>query len=176
MFKLMLLSALLFVAPKGIYDFKVEALDGKKKINFSDYKGKKILIVNTASKCGLTPQYEGLEALYQKYKGQLVIVGFPANNFNGQEPGTNEEIQQFCTSNYSVTFPMSSKISVKGDDIHPLYKWLLAESKAKNFTPDQVTWNFQKYLLDEKGNLVAVFPPKTLPMSPEVTAAIEKKY
>ncbi|UYQ92957.1 glutathione peroxidase [Chitinophaga horti] len=113
MFKLMLLSALVFVAPKGIYDFKVDGLDGKKKINFSDYKGKKILIVNTASKCGLTPQYEGLEALYQKYKGQLVIVGFPANNFNGQEPGTNQEIQQFCTSNYSVTFPMSAKISVK---------------------------------------------------------------
>ena len=176
MFKLMLLSALFFVAPKGIYEFKVNAIEGKKKINFSDYKGKKILIVNTASKCGLTPQYEGLEALYQKYKGQLVIVGFPANNFNGQEPGTNEEIQQFCSNTYSVTFPMASKISVKGEDIHPLYQWLLAESKAKNFTPDQVTWNFQKYLLDEKGNLVAVFPPKTLPQAPEVIAAIEKKY
>jgi glutathione peroxidase len=158
-----------------IYNFKVESIDGS-KINFADYKGKKILIVNTASQCGNTPQYADLENLYKKYEGKLVIIGFPANNFHAQEPGSNKEIQEFCTKKYAVTFPMAAKISVKGDDIHPLYKWLLAESKAKHFQPEEVTWNFQKYLLDEKGNLVAVFAPKTQPMSDEVIAAIEKHY
>jgi len=158
-----------------VYNFKVESIDGG-KINFADYKGKKILIVNTASQCGNTPQYADLENLYKKYEGKLVIIGFPANNFHAQEPGSNKEIQEFCTKKYAVTFPMAAKISVKGDDIHPLYKWLLAESKAKHFQPEEVTWNFQKYLLDEKGNLVAVFAPKTQPMSPEVIAAIEKHY
>jgi len=158
-----------------VYNFKVESIDGG-KINFADYKGKKILIVNTASQCGNTPQYADLENLYKKYEGKLVIIGFPANNFHAQEPGSNKEIQEFCTKKYAVTFPMAAKISVKGDDIHPLYKWLLAESKAKHFQPEEVTWNFQKYLLDEKGNLVAVFAPKTQPMSAEVIAAIEKHY
>ena len=106
-------------AAKSIYDFSVESLDGK-KINFASFKGKKILIVNTASECGYTPQYEGLEALYKKYKDRLVIVGFPANNFGGQEPGTNAEIKEFCTGTFHVTFPMAAKISVKGDDMHPL--------------------------------------------------------
>jgi glutathione peroxidase len=158
-----------------VYNFKVESIDGG-KINFADYKGKKILIVNTASQCGNTPQYADLENLYKKYEGKLVIIGFPANNFHAQEPGSNKEIQEFCTKKYAVTFPMAAKISVKGDDIHPLYKWLLAESKAKHFQPEEVTWNFQKYLLDEKGKLVAVFAPKTQPMSAEVIAAIEKHY
>jgi glutathione peroxidase len=156
-----------------LYDFKVDAVDGG-KIDFSKYKGKKVLIVNTASLCGNTPQYKGLEELYKKYHNKLVIVGFPANNFGSQEPGSNKEIQEFCTKQYAVTFPMAAKISVKGADIHPLYKWLIEESKAKHFEPTEVTWNFQKYLLDEKGNLVAVFSPKTQPESPEVIAAIEK--
>jgi glutathione peroxidase len=159
----------------SIYNFKVESIDGG-KINFADYKGKKILIVNTASQCGNTPQYANLEKLYKKYEGKLVIIGFPANNFHAQEPGTNKEIQEFCTKKYAVTFPMAAKISVKGDDMHPLYKWLIAESKAKHLQPEEVTWNFQKYLLDEKGNLVAVFAPKTQPMSEEVITAIEKRY
>lgn len=166
---------LLLSAPGAFYSFKVESIDGG-KINFADYKGKKILIVNTASQCGNTPQYADLEKLYKKYQGKLVIVGFPANNFHAQEPGSNKEIQEFCTKKYAVTFPMAAKISVKGDDIHPLYKWLIAESKAKHFQPEEVTWNFQKYLIDEKGNLVAVFSPKTQPLSEEVIAAIEKHY
>ncbi|HEU4552959.1 MAG TPA: glutathione peroxidase [Chitinophaga sp.] len=177
MIKTLLISILFtFMAAGGsIYNFKVESIDGG-KINFADYKGKKILIVNTASQCGNTPQYADLEKLYKKYEGKLVIIGFPANNFHAQEPGTNKEIQEFCTKKYAVTFPMAAKISVKGDDMHPLYKWLIAESKAKHLQPEEVTWNFQKYLLDEKGNLVAVFAPKTQPMSEEVITAIEKHY
>jgi glutathione peroxidase len=176
MLKTLLVSMMLLMsAPGSIYTFKVDAIDGG-KINFADYKGKKILIVNTASQCGNTPQYADLEKLYKKYQGKLVIIGFPANNFHQQEPGTNKDIQEFCTRKYAVTFPMAAKISVKGDDIHPLYKWLLAESKNKHMQPEEVTWNFQKYLLDEKGNLVAVFSPKTQPMSEEVVAAIEKRY
>lgn len=176
MFKTLLVSMLLLIsAPGSVYTFKVDAIDGG-KINFADYKGKKILIVNTASQCGNTPQYADLEKLYKKYQGKLVIIGFPANNFHQQEPGSNKEIQEFCTKKYAVTFPMAAKISVKGDDIHPLYKWLLTESKNKHLQPEEVTWNFQKYLLDEKGTLVAVFSPKTQPLSEEVTAAIEKRY
>jgi glutathione peroxidase len=173
MFRLAILSIVMLFASSHLYDFKVDAVDGG-KIDFSKYKGKKVLIVNTASMCGNTPQYEGLEKLYKKYQGKLVIIGFPANNFGSQEPGSNKEIQEFCTKKYAVTFPMAAKISVKGTDIHPLYKWLLDESKAKHFEPAEVTWNFQKYLLDEKGNLVAVFSPKTQPESAEVIAAIEK--
>lgn len=173
MFKLMLLSAFFSFAFGNVYDFKVESLEGG-KIDFSKFKGKKILIVNTASMCGNTPQYAALEKLHKKYKNKLVIVGFPANNFGGQEPGSNQEIKTFCTKEYAVTFPMAAKISVKGADIHPLYKWLLEESRKKQFDPEEVTWNFQKYLLDEKGELIAVFKPKTQPDSPEIIAAIEK--
>lgn len=165
----------------SIYDFKVPGLDGE--IDFSKYKGKKIMIVNTASQCGNTPQYKDLETLYEKYKDKLVIVGFPANNFGGQEPGTNAEIKEFCKKEFSVTFPMSEKVSVKGDDTHPLYKWLIEQSKdmAKNvpadnskdlvwkkFLQDPVIWNFTKFLLDENGKLVAVFHHKSNPMSEEV--------
>ncbi|HEY0608250.1 MAG TPA: glutathione peroxidase, partial [Chitinophaga sp.] len=133
MLKSLLVSMLLLIAaPGSFYSFKVESIDGG-KINFADYKGKKILIVNTASQCGNTPQYADLEKLYKKYEGKLVIIGFPANNFHAQEPGSNKEIQEFCTKKYAVTFPMAAKISVKGDDIHPLYKWLIAESKTKHF-------------------------------------------
>lgn len=173
MLRLAILWVLLLFAGPRIYDFKVDTVDGG-KIDFSRYKGKKIMIVNTASLCGNTPQYAGLEKIYQKYQDKLVIVGFPANNFGSQEPGSNADIKAFCTKQYAVTFPMAAKISVKGDDIHPLYKWLLEESKAKHLEPADVKWNFQKYLLDEKGNLVAVFSPKTQPDAPEVIAAIEK--
>ena len=159
--------------PRTIHAFKVEALDGS-EIDFAQFKGKKILVVNTASKCGFTPQYAGLHSLYDKYKDKLVIIGFPANNFGGQEPGSNEEIKAFCTKEYAVTFPMAAKVSVKGSDIAPIYQFLLAESKNKQFEPEEVTWNFQKYLLNEKGELIAVFKPRTSPTSPEVIAAIEK--
>ena len=166
----------------SIYDFKVAGLDGT-DIDFSAYKGKKIMIVNTASECGNTPQYKDLEALYEKYKDKLVIVGFPANNFGGQEPGSNEQIKAFCTKNYGVTFPMAEKISVKGDDIHPLYKWLVDQSKElakavpadnskdlvwKKFLSDPVIWNFTKFLIDENGKLIAVFHHKANPMGEEI--------
>lgn len=150
-----------------IYSFKVTDLSGK-TFDFSSLKGKKIMVVNTASKCGLTPQYKDLEALYKKYKSQgLVIVGFPANNFASQEPGTNAEISQFCELNYGVTFPMMSKISVKGSDMHPIYQFLT--QKAKNgYKDSEVEWNFQKYLIDEKGHLVKVVAPQTLPTDAEI--------
>jgi len=149
-----------------IYSFKVQGLTGG-NIDFSDFKGKKILIVNTASKCGNTPQYEGLEQLYKKYQDKLEIVGFPANNFMGQEPGSNQEIAEFCKKNYGVTFPMASKISVKGKEIAPIYKYLEDEAKKKGLE-NPVTWNFGKFLLDEKGELVATFTPKTQPMSESI--------
>jgi glutathione peroxidase len=158
--------------PASIYDFKVEALTGG-KIDFSQFKGKKIMIVNTASECGNTPQYADLEAMYKKYKGKLVIVGFPANDFGKQEPGSNKQISEFCTKNYSVTFPMASKITVKGDDMAPIYKWL-TNKKYNGYKDSKVTWNFQKYLINEKGQLVAVIEPGTKPNTPEVIAAIEK--
>ncbi len=167
----------------SIYDFKMPGLDGN-QIDFSAYKGKKIMIVNTASKCGNTPQYKDLETLFVKYKDKLVVIGFPANNFGEQEPGTNSDIKEFCTKNYGVTFPMAEKISVRGDDTDPLYKWLVEQSKelakklpaesSKDFTwkkylQDPVIWNFTKFLVDENGNLIAVFHNKVNPMSEEVT-------
>jgi glutathione peroxidase len=158
--------------PASIYEFTVKALDGS-DINFADFKGKKILIVNTASKCGFTPQYEDLEKLYQTYKDKLVIVGFPSNNFLFQEPGTNEEIATFCKKNYGVSFPMAEKIAVKGKNMAPIYKWLTNKdyNKLKN---SSVSWNFQKYLIDENGNLIEVFSPKTNPQAQEIIDAIEK--
>jgi len=157
-------------ATKSIYDFKVEGLDGG-TIDFAQFKGKKILIVNTASKCGFTPQYKELEALYEKYKDRLVIVGFPANNFNSQEPGTNTEISEFCKKNYGVTFPMAAKVSVKGDDTAPIYKWLC--NKTENGVLDaEIKWNFNKFLLDENGKLVAKFDSKVTPMSEELTSKL----
>lgn len=166
------LSAQTGLAASGnsIYNFKVEGLDGG-TIDFSKFKGKKILIVNTASKCGYTPQYEELQKLYDTYKTKLVIVGFPANNFGGQEPGTNTEIKEFCKKNYGVTFPMAAKISVKGNDIAPLYKYLT--NKTENGVLDaEVKWNFGKFLLDEKGILIQYFPSKVTPMSEEITGKL----
>ena len=156
--------------PASIYDFKVKALDGT-TIDFSKFKGKKIMIVNTASLCGNTPQYKSLEALYQKNKDKLVIVGFPANNFGSQEPGANKEIKEFCSKNYQVTFPMAEKISVKGDDIAPIYQWL-TKKEHNAYQDNEVTWNFQKFLINEKGQLVKVFSPRTQPDSKEVLEAL----
>ncbi|GEP50964.1 glutathione peroxidase [Flavobacterium noncentrifugens] len=151
----------------SIYQFKAEDLSGN-AFDFSTLKGKKVLIVNTASKCGLTPQYEQLETLYEKYKDQnFVIIGFPANNFASQEPGTNAEIGAFCQKNYGVTFPMMSKISVKGDDQNEIYQFLTQKSK-NGLQDSEVEWNFQKYLLNEKGELERVISPKTLPTDPEI--------
>ncbi|MGI8892431.1 MAG: glutathione peroxidase [Bacteroidia bacterium] len=150
----------------SIYDFKVAGLEGG-EIDFSQYRGKKILIVNTASECGQTPQYKDLDKLYRQQNDQLVIIGFPANNFGGQEPGSNEEIKDFCEKNYAVTFPMAAKVSVKGDDIHPLFKYLTDEAKKKGFE-NPIKWNFTKILIDEKGELITVFNHKVKPMSDEV--------
>jgi glutathione peroxidase len=151
----------------NIYDFKVTSLDGN-SIDFSKYKGKNILIVNTASQCGYTKQYADLEKLYEQYKGNLVIIGFPANNFGGQEPGTNKEIKEFCSKNYGVTFPMAEKISVKGDDIHPLFQYLTSKEKNGQMNAD-IKWNFTKFLINKEGKLVAVFPSSVNPMSEEIT-------
>lgn len=150
----------------SIYDFKVPGLEGN-EINFAAFKGKKIMIVNTASKCGNTPQYAELEQLYEKYKGKLVIVGFPANNFGAQEPGTSKEIKEFCTRNYGVTFPMADKVSVKGDDMAPIFKYLVAEAKKMGIE-DPIKWNFTKFLVDENGKLITVIHNKTKPMSEDV--------
>lgn len=162
-----LLVAMIFMAATGLYDFKLTSLDGK-PMDLAQYKGKKILIVNTASACGYTPQYADLEALYEKYKGKLVVIGFPANNFGEQEKGTNSEIASFCKKNYGVTFPMSEKVSVKGDDIAPLFKYLTDEAGKLGVT-DPIKWNFTKFLIDEQGKLVAVFPSKVKPMDAEIT-------
>lgn len=168
--KLAPVNAAKVVTAKTIYDFKVDALEGG-SIDFAAFKGKKILIVNTASKCGFTPQYKELEALYQQYKEKLVIVGFPANNFRSQEPGSNEEIKAFCEKNYGVTFPMAAKISVKGEDMAPIYQWLT--QKSQNGVMDaEIQWNFNKFLLDEKGNLLAYFPSKVTPLSEEITSKL----
>lgn len=161
-----LILALTLPLTSSIYDFKVESLTGG-TIDLSQYKGKKILIVNTASKCGFTPQYKDLEQLYEQHKDRLVIIGFPANNFMHQEPGSNAQIKEFCEKNYGVTFPMSEKISVKGKDIHPLFKYLNAEAE-KIGIHNPIKWNFTKFLIDENGKLVTVFPSKVKPTSEEV--------
>lgn len=158
------------VSNQSIYNFKVEALEGG-TIDFASYKGKKILIVNTASACGYTPQYKELQALYEKYKEKLVIVGFPANNFGGQESGSNTEIKAFCEKNYGVSFPMAAKISVKGDDIAPIYKWLTSK-EANGILDAEIGWNFNKFLIDENGKMVAYFPSKITPMSEEITSKL----
>jgi glutathione peroxidase len=158
----------------SIYTFKVKDLSGN-EFDFATLKGKKILIVNTASECGLTPQYEQLQAVYEKYKdSNFVIVGFPANNFGAQEPGTNAEIGAFCKKNYGVTFPMMEKISVKGSDMHVLYQFLTQKSK-NGLKDSEVEWNFQKYLIDEKGHLAEVMSPRVLPNDSSIINWIEGK-
>ncbi|MCB0760593.1 MAG: glutathione peroxidase [Flavobacteriales bacterium] len=156
----------------NLYHFTLTRLDGR-PFDFEALRGKKVMIVNTASECGLTPQYEQLQELYTSHGGdRFEIIGCPANNFGAQEPGTNEEIGQFCSRNYGVSFPMMQKLSVKGDDQHPLYAWLT--QKAQNGVADYtVEWNFHKFLIDEQGRLVRDVHPQTLPIDPEVVEWIE---
>lgn len=159
---------------KSLYDFKTTDINGK-EFDFSSLKGKKVLIVNVASKCGLTPQYAKLQELYDKYKNQnFVIVGFPANNFMGQEPGTNEEIKTFCTLNYNVAFPMMAKIDVKGENKAPIYKWL-TEKKENGKMNAEVEWNFQKFMIDENGHLIDFVPPREDPFCDKIVNWIENK-
>ncbi|HZZ43451.1 MAG TPA: glutathione peroxidase [Tepidisphaeraceae bacterium] len=159
--------------PASPLDFKVQDIDGK-DVDLSQYKGKVVMFVNVASKCGYTPQYKALEALYKEYQEKgFVIVGFPANNFKSQEPGSNGEIKQFCTAKYGVTFPMMSKISVKGDDKAPLYQFLTEEPTAGTFSGD-IKWNFTKFLIGKDGKVAARFEPKVKPDDAEVKEAIEK--
>lgn len=155
----------------SVYQFSnIESLDGG-ILDLSAFKGKKILIVNTASRCGYTPQYKELQELSDKYKEKLVVVGFPANNFMGQEPGTNTEIKEFCSKNYGVTFPMSAKISVKGDDMAPIYKWLTQKS-LNGVLDAEVSWNFNKFLIDENGKLLAHFSSKVKPLDEEIVGKL----
>ncbi len=159
---------------ESLHQFKVTDLYGK-EFDFATLKGKKILIVNTASECGLTPQYKDLESIYSKYKDKnFVVIGFPANNFGGQEPGSNQEIAKFCQMNYGVSFPMMGKISVKGNDMHPLYQFLTQKSK-NGLQDSEVEWNFQKYLLDENGYLVKVLSPRVLPTDDAIVSWINGK-
>lgn len=160
------------IAQKNIYDFKINGLEGG-VIDFAAFKGKKIMIVNTASKCGFTPQYEELETLYKNYQDKLVLIGFPSNNFLFQEPGDNQSIAAFCKKNYGVTFPMAEKINVKGKNKHPIYVWL-TQKKYNHFSDNKVKWNFQKYLLNENGKLIAIFAPNVKPLSEEITSLIKK--
>jgi glutathione peroxidase len=156
-----------------VHEFTLNSIDGS-PAPLSAYQGKVVLIVNVASRCGFTPQYAGLEALYEKYKDRgFVILGFPANNFGGQEPGTNEEIKTFCSTKYNVTFPMYSKISVKGNDQAPLYQFL-TDKQANPSTGGEIQWNFTKFLVDKNGKVAARFESKVTPESPEVAGAIEK--
>ena len=158
--------------PKSVYDFTMKGIDGK-DVKLSSYRGKVVMIVNVASRCGFTPQYEGLQKIYQKYQGQgFVILGFPANNFMGQEPGTDEEIKTFCSMKYNVTFPLFSKISVKGSDIHPLYRFLTDKSTDPDFGGD-IGWNFNKFLIDKNGKIAARFASPDKPESDKVIQAIE---
>jgi glutathione peroxidase len=176
--KILLIGAVLamttsLVAGSGLYSFTLNSIDGK-PAPLADYKGKVVLIVNVASQCGYTPQYSALESIYEKYKGQgFVILGFPANNFGAQEPGTNEEIKTFCSRKYNVTFPMYAKISVKGADQAPLYSYLTKETGAG--ISGDIKWNFTKFLIDRNGNVVQRFEPAVTPDSSDVTSAIEKQ-
>ncbi len=163
---LVLIFAFLFVAPSSVYDFKLTSIEGK-PFSLSQYKGKKVLIVNTASKCGFTPQYADLQKLADTYKDKLVVIGFPANNFASQEPGNNADIETFCKSRYGVTFPLSGKVSVKGADIDPLFKYL-TEAPNPDFT-GEIKWNFEKFLIDENGKLIHRFRSQTTPMSADIT-------
>jgi glutathione peroxidase len=168
----LVLAGSLFAAA-GFYTFTLNSIDGK-PAPLADYKGKVVLVVNVASQCGYTPQYSALESIYEKYKGQgFVILGFPANNFGAQEPGTNEEIKTFCTRKYSVTFPIYAKISVKGSDQAPLYAYLTKDTDPA--IRGDIKWNFTKFLIDRNGNVIQRFEPAVTPDSKEVVAAIEKQ-
>ena len=160
----------MFIAsPSSVYDFKLKNIDGQ-DFSLAKYKGKKILIVNTASKCGYTPQYAALQKLADTYKDKVVVIGFPENNFAQQEPGTNSEIKTFCQKNYGVTFPLSEKVSVKGDDIAPLFKYL-TEAPNPDFT-GEIKWNFEKFLIDENGKLIHRYRSQVTPLDPQITNAL----
>ncbi|MDH5474758.1 MAG: glutathione peroxidase [Cyclobacteriaceae bacterium] len=156
----------------NIHDFSIQALDSDKEIKLSDYAGKKILIVNVASKCGFTPQYKDLQKLYEMYEDKLVIIGFPCNQFMGQEPENELGIKEFCEKNYGVTFPMTTKIDVNGDNQHPIYKWL-TEKKRNGVDDYKVSWNFNKFLIDEEGKLIGYFGSKTKPFDEAITSLLE---
>jgi len=160
-------------AKASIYDFKIKSLDGKQVIDFAQYKGKKIVILNVASKCGFTPQYADWEAFYEKNKDKVVVLGFPANDFMMQEPGSNSEIAEFCQKNYGVTFQMFDKIEVTGKNKHPLYKWL-SDKSLNGWNDQEPSWNFCKYVVDENGNLVSFFASEIKPNNPEFIKAISK--
>lgn len=164
---LVTVSSFIYLKPnKGIHAFKVKGLNGE-TIDFAKFKGKKILVINTASACGYTKQYAALQKVYDSNKDKLVIVGFPCNQFGNQESGSANEIMEFCKKNYGVTFPLSEKVEVKGDNIAPIYKWLC--NKSENGVLDAtITWNFNKFLIDEKGKMIAYFPSKTTPDSDEI--------
>lgn len=161
-----LFSMMMHSQNKSIHDFSITTIEGR-ELELSSFKGKKILMVNTASKCGFTPQYKDLEELSRKYKDRLVVIGFPANNFMNQEPGTNEEIAEFCELNYGVSFPMSEKISVKGKDMHPIYQWL-TKKELNGKESHEIQWNFNKFLIDENGNWLAYFGSSVKPMDDEI--------
>lgn len=169
---LLFLTSFAVATDKSAYDYSLTSIDGQ-TAPLSAYRGKVLLLVNVASRCGYTPQYSALQAIYEKYKDRgLVVVGIPANNFGGQEPGTNEEIKTFCSRRYKVTFPIMAKMSVKGDDKVPLYTYLTDKSANPN-TGGEIKWNFTKFLLDRRGKPIARFEPSVTPDSPEVTSAIE---
>jgi len=165
-FFLLTLITMSTTAQNSVYDFTVNDINGE-KLELSKFKGKKLLIVNTASECGFTPQYEDLQALYKDYNSKIEILGFPANNFGGQEPGSDKEIKSFCQKNYGVEFTMASKVSVKGDDMHPLFKYL-TEVENESFTGD-IKWNFEKFLIDENGKVIARYRSMTKPTSDKIT-------
>src|SRR6202043_2606293 len=172
-FRLLFCAAALTAGDKTVFDYTLNSIDGQ-PAPLSAYKGKVVMLVNVASRCGFTPQYSALEAIYEKYKDRgFVIVGIPANNFGSQEPGTNQEIKTFCQTKYSVTFPMMSKVSVKGDDKTPLYQFL-TDKAANPQTGGEIQWNFTKFLIGPDGRVIARFEPAVTPDSPEITAAIEK--
>ena len=167
---LALVLAMLFITlASSVYDFSLKNIDGQ-NFSLAKYKGKKLLIVNTASKCGYTPQYAELQKLADLYKDKVVVIGFPANNFASQEPGANAEIKTFCQKNYGVTFPLSEKVSVKGDDISPLFKYL-TEAPNPDFT-GEIKWNFEKFLIDENGKLIHRYRSQTTPLNPAITSAL----
>uniref|UniRef100_UPI00404850D9 glutathione peroxidase n=1 Tax=Polaribacter sp. TaxID=1920175 RepID=UPI00404850D9 len=157
----------------ALYDIKIKGTD-QKEIDFSQFKGKKILFVNVASECGFTPQYEGLQKLYETYKDDLMVIGVPCNQFGGQEPGTLAQIQTFCSTNYGVTFMLTEKVDVKGANQHPLYKWL-TDKELNGVKSSSVKWNFQKYLIDENGQLIDYYFSITKPMSSKITKHLATK-
>lgn len=165
------MAAVITTQAQSIHNFTVKSIDGK-TLNLASFKGKKILIVNTASKCGYTPQYEALEKVYEQYKDKLVIIGFPCNQFGGQEPGTNDEIVAFCKKNYGVSFPLADKIDVKGDNIAPIYQWLTTKSK-NGILDASISWNFNKFLIDENGKMIAYFPSNVKPDSETILSYLK---